>query len=291
LLLTSDDIGNYISVVVTGSMAGLNPASSSITSTIRVASAPLRPVSPTIWGVARVGSTLTVVAGNWGHDNVFFTYEWLRNGSRIPGATGLSYKLTSTDLNSEISVRVSGSYPDTEPAEEISPTLRVLAALETRPVISSISTNSTAEGKTLIIRGQNLKDVDSVLFTGGVEAKIISQTETSITVQVPSGAESGKVTVASLDGSAQSATLKIVKPKPSVKSFTPVSGKVGTKITVSGINLTSVNKVLIGGVSVPFTKVSKTKMYVSVTSKSKTGKLTFATSTDKVLTTKTFIRR
>jgi len=65
--------------------------------------------TPTISGKTRVGKTLTANPGAWGPAPVTLTYQWLRNGSVIAGATGTTYKLKNADKGKRISVRVAGS--------------------------------------------------------------------------------------------------------------------------------------------------------------------------------------
>ena len=65
--------------------------------------------APTITGKARVGKTLTANPGTWVPGRVTFTYQWLRNGAPIAGATGSKYKLKNKDKGKRISVRVTGA--------------------------------------------------------------------------------------------------------------------------------------------------------------------------------------
>ena len=44
-------------------------------------------------------------AGRWGPAPVTLTYQWLRNGTPIAGATGSTYKLKNKDKGKKISVR------------------------------------------------------------------------------------------------------------------------------------------------------------------------------------------
>lgn len=64
--------------------------------------------TPTISGTARVGQTLSVVAGSW-DPGVALGYQWLRDGAPIPGATAPSYPLLVADLGRRISVTVTGT--------------------------------------------------------------------------------------------------------------------------------------------------------------------------------------
>jgi hypothetical protein len=76
------------------------------------ATAALRSVTastPRISGDARVGSTLTARPGMWKPHGVKLSYQWLRSGSPIPGATGSHYRLVDADAGSTLTVSVTGS--------------------------------------------------------------------------------------------------------------------------------------------------------------------------------------
>lgn len=68
--------------------------------------------TPTISGRARVGKTLTASPGAWSPSGITFTYQWLRNGQVISGATGKTLKLKNKDKGKKISVRVTGKKTD-----------------------------------------------------------------------------------------------------------------------------------------------------------------------------------
>lgn len=71
---------------------------------------PLEPIQgPTLVGKGEVGTTLTVDPGLWTLDNPDLSYEWLRDGSEIPGATAASYSLTLADAGHEIRALVTAS--------------------------------------------------------------------------------------------------------------------------------------------------------------------------------------
>ena len=68
---------------------------------------PLTPGSPTIVGTAVVGSSLTAHEGTWATDQ--FTYQWLRDGASIGGATKRVYAISAADAGHAVAVRVTGS--------------------------------------------------------------------------------------------------------------------------------------------------------------------------------------
>jgi serine protease len=65
--------------------------------------------TPVILGSGAIGSTLSVNPGTWSPQPVLFSYQWFRNGSAITGATGPSYRLSSGELGSNVSIQVTGS--------------------------------------------------------------------------------------------------------------------------------------------------------------------------------------
>jgi len=63
-----------------------------------------------IKGKAVVGKKLKASAKGWGPAGVTFTYQWLRNGKVVKGATGKAYKLKNKDKGKKISVVITGHY-------------------------------------------------------------------------------------------------------------------------------------------------------------------------------------
>lgn len=64
---------------------------------------------PAVVGVAQVGRTLAATGGVWAPSAVGLTYQWLADGSPIPGATEPTYTPTPQVLSQPISVRVTAS--------------------------------------------------------------------------------------------------------------------------------------------------------------------------------------
>ncbi len=102
------DAGTALSVTVTGTKSGYT-AKSATSAATTVAKGTLTGATPTISGTTKVGNTLTAKAGTWAPSPVTLSYQWLRNGTAISGATASTYKLTSSDKGARISVRVTGT--------------------------------------------------------------------------------------------------------------------------------------------------------------------------------------
>ena len=57
---------------------------------------------PAIVGEAKVLKNLTADAGAWSPSGVELTYQWLRDGKKIKGATAPSYVLSEVDLGAQV---------------------------------------------------------------------------------------------------------------------------------------------------------------------------------------------
>lgn len=95
--------------------------------TVEVKAAPLTAGIPVISGTAATGSILTASPGSWSPTNATLTYQWLRDGQPISGATGASYVATAADSGHDVSVRVTGSYGG-ETESRTSAAVRVVTA-------------------------------------------------------------------------------------------------------------------------------------------------------------------
>jgi hypothetical protein len=125
--LIAADANTAIGVAVTGSKAGyasqtkwsadlaISPGTLTVTPT------------PTITGVAKVGTTLTAKSTAWSPAPVTLKYQWTRGGLPIAGATNSTYKLAAADANALIAVAVTGtktgyaSQTKTSTAKKITP--------------------------------------------------------------------------------------------------------------------------------------------------------------------------
>jgi hypothetical protein len=121
------DVGTLLSVKVSATKAAYTPANATSAAVGPVAAADPPPTpkvvagAPTIKGKAVVGKKLTAKPGSWTPADVTFTYQWLRNGKPIAGATGVKYKLKNKDKGKRISVTVTGAKSGFTSASATSP--------------------------------------------------------------------------------------------------------------------------------------------------------------------------
>jgi len=104
----ASDVGQTITVKVTGSQAGYTSASKTSSSTSLVAKGILTAPVPSIRGTVMVGSTLMAVTGVWGPGTVTLKYQWYRSHVAIVGATGATYTARTSDAGRTITVKVTG---------------------------------------------------------------------------------------------------------------------------------------------------------------------------------------
>lgn len=112
-----NDIGKVISCRVTAINSGGQASATSLGFAIPAPDPvpdppsidPNNGVPPSISGTATVGSTLTADHGVWLGSPTNYTYAWKKEGFNIPNATGTTYVVQSTDLNSVITVEVTAT--------------------------------------------------------------------------------------------------------------------------------------------------------------------------------------
>jgi hypothetical protein len=115
------------------------------------------------------------------------------------------------------------------------------------PTITSVTPAEALPGTTVIISGTNLENVSSVQF-GGMDAtgfNPANNTATSISATVPMGIAAGTqtLTVTSPGGSDTFSftVLEEQAPAPTITSFSPTEGPVGTQVTIAGTNFSAEN--------------------------------------------------
>ena len=96
--------------------------------------------------------------------------------------------------------------------------------------------------------GRGLEDLTTVTF-GGVVAKIVSTSDTEALVTAPGGTGRALVSL-QLGPSKLLAGTYVYAPPPVLTSVSPNRGAPGTVITIVGTDLTRIQRIVIGGVSV-----------------------------------------
>jgi len=131
-------------------------------------------------------------------------------------------------------------------------------------------------GKTIAILGSGFTGTTSVKFNG-TPASFSVLLGTYLTAIVPTGARTGFVQVTTPSGTLTSNTK--FRVTPTISSFNPTSGPVGTSVVIIGNSLAQTTKVTFGGVkATSFTVNSNTQVTATVPTGAITGKIAITTA-------------
>jgi len=141
------------------------------------------------------------------------------------------------------------------------------------PLVKTLPT-SGKPGAKVIILGNNLKGATSVTFNG-TKATFTILSASNMSTTVPVGSTTGTVKVVTPSGIFSSnVKFQVV---PTILSFSPTGGAVGTSVTINGEAFTGATTVAFGGVKGTINSASYTKIMATVPSGAKTGKITVTT--------------
>ncbi len=178
-------------------------------------------------------------------------------GTNLSGVTGVAFNGVSAGAPTIVSATsIKATVPlgaTTGPISvtNLAGTGQSAGVFKVLPKITGFTPTSGLRGDTVMITGTG--------FTGATAVKVGTVTvspafftvnsDQQITLTVPPTAVTGLLSVTTAGGTATSATSFTVSLPPTVTSFTPASGAVGTVMTIAGNNLSSVTAVAFNGVS------------------------------------------
>jgi IPT/TIG domain-containing protein/flagellar hook capping protein FlgD len=131
------------------------------------------------------------------------------------------------------------------------------------PVITSFTPASGPVASQVTVHGRNFTGASAVKFNG-TAAVFTVDSDTLLHATVPNGAGSGTISVTGPGGTATSAASFTVLVPPTITSFTPTSGPVGTQVTVNGTGFSGTTSVQFNGSAASFTVVSSTRLHATV---------------------------
>jgi gliding motility-associated-like protein len=148
------------------------------------------------------------------------------------------------------------------------------------PTITSFTPTTGVIGTTVTITGTNFSTTpaNNTVKFNGTTATATASTTTNITTTVPAGASTGKITVTVGGNTATSATnFTVTAPLPTITSFTPASGPIGTTVTITGTNFSSTpanNTVKFNGTTAVASASTTTSITTTVPVGATTGTIT-----------------
>ncbi|MGB8357054.1 MAG: glycan-binding surface protein [Bacteroidales bacterium] len=128
--------------------------------------------------------------------------------------------------------------------EVVGPTLTVID-----PGFTSFAPTSAKPSTDIIITGTDLDLVVDVVFTGDIKGTIGTRSETQMTVTVPVGAKTGKITLVAKNGTrVQSAIdITVLTNLPNFISFSEPKGTPGQILTINGTNMLLIKEIVFPG--------------------------------------------
>lgn len=139
------------------------------------------------------------------------------------------------------------------------------------PTVTSFTPGSGAVGVTVAITGTNFEAITNVRFNG-VNSSYTVNSNTSISAIVPAGATTGAITVVNGSGTGISGTNFTVLQLPTITTFTPSSGGIGTSVVITGTNFTGASAVTFNGTpAASFVVNSSTQITAVVATGTATG--------------------
>lgn len=154
-----------------------------------------------------------------------------------------------------------------------------------KPFASLVVLTAGKVGTKVGILGQGFSTATGVKFGNGPGTFTVVS-DTYMTAAPAAGATTGKVTIVESGGNLLSAQkFKVV---PSIKTFSPPSGTVGTPVVITGMSLLQTTTVKFGTVSASFTVNSDTQVTATVPAGAVTGKISITTPGGTAVTATSF---
>lgn len=216
-------------------------------------------------------------------------------GNHFTGATSVTFNNVSASFNIDSNTQIRATVPAGATSGLVSVTNAAGAGISAKsfvvtfaPVINSFTPASGLVGSVVTITGNNFNGANAVNFNG-VSASFAIDANTQIRTTVPPAATTGKISVTNSDGAAQSVSDFNVLLPPTISSFTPESGPIGTVVTITGDNFIGTNLVQFNGAAAAgFTVVSNTQIRVSVLASATSGPISVTTAAGTATSTASF---
>lgn len=157
------------------------------------------------------------------------------------------------------------------------------------PTITGFDPKEGWVGREVLITGSNLTDGVLAVQFGGVAASFANRPD-GILATVPLAAQTGEISVITLNGLGISSIPFAILPGPEVLQFDPTSGSADTPVEIFGSQITNAIGVWFGGVSARFELNTLTGTLIAfVPSNAETGPITVTTPDRTLLTSEDFV--
>jgi uncharacterized repeat protein (TIGR03803 family) len=203
-------------------------------------------------------------------------------GQGFTGTTAVSFNGVSAPFTNVSDTYLTATVPagaltGTVTVTTFTNTMKSNRAFLVTPQIKSFTPTSGIVGTSVTITGVSLTQATKVTI-GGKAATFTVNSDTQVTATVPAGAKTRlKITITTPGGIANSPLAFAVVP--SIASFSPTSGPVGTSVTITGNSFTKATSVTFGGVAATsYQVISDTEVKALVPNGAVTGPIAVTTA-------------
>jgi PKD domain/IPT/TIG domain/Divergent InlB B-repeat domain len=155
------------------------------------------------------------------------------------------------------------------------------------PRIDSFTPTGGPFGTVVDIRGSNFTGAIWVEFNQHGASSFTVDSDSEIHATVPDGATTGPISVTTVSGTGRSSSSFAV-PTPTISSFTPTSGPVGTSVDIRGTNFGWATIVTFHGTKADFTVDSDSEIHATVPAGATTGWISVAGTSGSAITSSSF---
>ncbi|MDG1891206.1 MAG: IPT/TIG domain-containing protein [Verrucomicrobiota bacterium] len=145
------------------------------------------------------------------------------------------------------------------------------------PLILDMEPSMASVGDLVSIRGVQFDEASTVLFTGAIPASFSQVADTQILARVPENAISGPITITTPLGMGQSLVdFLVIGAGPFISDLQPREVESGQQVVVTGVNLSRVTALSVGGVIASFEVVADGQLMFVLPPEANSGTLRFA---------------
>jgi hypothetical protein len=247
--------------------------------------APAFAVAPTITAISPttgpVGCVVTITGTNFNNPNV--------TDVEFNNTNAASFRIDSgTSISAVVGTGTTTGPVEVTNADGTDSFGTFTVASTTCPTITSFTPTTGAVGTSVVITGTNFTGATAVTFNNVAATTFTVNSATQITATVPTTATTGPIRVTTPGGTGSSLTNFTVAA-PTITSFTPTFGPVGTSVKITGTGFTGATAVTFNTTNATTFHVdSATQITATVPTGATTGKIKVTTPAGSATSTADF---
>ncbi|MFN9998615.1 MAG: hypothetical protein ACK52X_03225, partial [bacterium] len=223
----------------------------------------------------------TAVVGGWndnGNVGAAWVYTrsegiWTQQGNKLvgTGAAGTTQQGHAVSITADGNTIIVGGHSDNDEKGAV----WVYTYLPPAPTITSFAPITAAAGAPISITGTNFTGT-SIITLGGTPVNSFTVVSSPSIIAIVGKGSTGAVSLTTPDGTASLAGFTFIPP-PTITSFAPTSGGVGSIISITGANFTGTSVITLGGTPVTSFTVVSSSSIVAIIGTGATGVVSLTT--------------